>query len=228
LRPRLIKKQSVEFDSFLSGHLNSMMGYLGSLIAGKVLRRFVAQKYNINEDKVFIFLNLSGGPACAAKSSTAEEWWLLSGNDLFRGGIRVEVECLQRRSGTGFHIHGIRDQIDDLINCESYREKVVVDKYLANLVSCPFIEKKLTDVVNKLGYVPLLDIIAIYCPSPEDAGIIFAEVKATRSRWEYDISSSQRKAMKDLKKLGYDAYLLKVRFEGSVQSPSAIVGIYKV
>lgn len=235
-----LSRQLVGFDDYLSGHLNTLIGYLGILVAGRYMRRFIAYRKNISEDKVFVFANLSGAPSPMGNIAY-NEWRALGKNWWRYGSIRIVPRYTTLKELT------FKEKFN-------YDVKVGASGSMQEEKSPVPVEEKLRNLVKRLGHVPAVDIIAIYCPYFErldeedsvcrackfyakygnkcpysrDLGIVFMEVKSTRGKGEYEITKSQKETLNYLKEINYEVYLVVVKFKGSIQKPLAVIDIYAV
>ncbi len=234
----LLDRQLVGFDDYLSGHLNTLIGYLGILVAGRYAKKFIARMKKVSENKVFVFVNLSGAPI---GNATLNEWQALEKSWWRYGSIRIVTR----------HVATLKECV--LEQARDYDVKVGAAGGVRGEGEPP-IEEKLEDIIRKLRYVPTIDIIVICCPHFEriieentvcrackfyaehgskcpysrDLKIVFMEVKSTRSKGEYEVTESQKETLNDLKKLGYEVYLVIVNFKDSIQKPLAMVDVYAV
>ena len=247
LPKRLVEQYELEFDDYMNGHFNTIIGYLGLVVAERYIREFIARKTGLDKSKIFIFSNTSGAPSLKG-SSDFNKWRPLERRGHGQGTLEISSQRVRLRttdnverplSGTRYSVR-LRTFLDDNNRGEQVGE-TPVEEYLKHMV-------------EELGDIPSVDIIAIYCPQFERAtrhgpvcrsckfyevhgrkcphsrklDIVLVEVKSTRGTGEYEVLENQIRTLTKLKELGYNTLLAIIRFKGSIKKPIATINLYEL
>jgi len=216
------------------------MGYLGAIIAKRYIKEFMARMLGTDEDKVFVSLcrspslrELENSLHDEMKSVRSWMWWYRWLKDHpQKSDLREEMTPIEKKLKNIVEALGEVPTIDIIaVYCPHFRTKPM-GQSTSLMVSYPSYKLWVNEVVGENELVrkscEFYEHCKHDCPYSEDLELVFAEVKTTRSKGEYEITKRQRRVLSDLKKLGYKTYLVIVKFEGSLQKPTASLSVYDV